>query len=292
MMLWLVRAAWASLPLTAGPAAAGALDDWSAPPRTLAEVYLWAAWAIALVALLAPRPVGLTVVRIVAPSFVVLAVVVLVTGVADRAEAGIALAAALVAAALALALPAVSLACANGVAYGDERRYPLRIPTGLWLGPVPVAPLLIAAGVSAGPLLLADARLGGIAAVVVGLPIAAFAARSLHSLSRRWVVLVPAGLVLVDPLTLPDPVLFLRERIHSLRELPRGERVPAGALDLRLGVTIDSTAMMLDRPTEFLQARRGRRGSVPVQSIDIRFAPVDRRELLATAAARRIRVSS
>jgi hypothetical protein len=292
MTLWLVRAAWVSLAFTAGPAAAGALEDWPAPPRTVAEVYLWAAWAVVLIALLAPRPMGLTVVRIVAPSFVVLAAVVLATGVADRTEGGIALAATLVAAALALALPAVSLACANGAAYGDERRYPLRIPPALWLGLLPVAPLVIAAGVSAGPLLLADARIGaGVAALVVGLPVAAFAARSLHSLSRRWVVLVPAGLVLVDPLTLPDPVLFLRERIHSLREMQRGERASAGALDLRLGVTIDSTAMMLDRPTEFLQARRGRRGSVPVQSIDIRFAPVDARELLATAAARRIRVS-
>jgi hypothetical protein len=66
--------------------------------------------------------------------------------------------------------------------------------------------------------------------------------------------------------------------------------VPAGALDLRLGATTDSLALMLDRPTEFLQARRGRRGSVPVQSIDIRFAPLERRDLLATAAARRFRV--
>src|SRR5918996_2267116 len=86
MMLWLVRAAWASLPITAGPAAAGALEDWSAPPRAVAEAFLWAAWAITLIALLAPRPIGLTVVRIVAPSFAVLAAVVLATGAADRAE--------------------------------------------------------------------------------------------------------------------------------------------------------------------------------------------------------------
>lgn len=292
MMLWLVRAAWASLPITAGLAAAGALEDWSAPPRAVAEVFLWAAWAIALIALFAPRPVGLTVVRIVAPSFAALAAVVLATGAADRAEGGVAVAATLVAGVVALALPAVSLACANGAAYGDERRFPLRIPSALWLGLLPVAPLLVGAGVAAGPLLLADARVGaGIAALAVGLPVAAFAARSLHSLSRRWAVLVPAGLVLVDPLTLPDPVLFMRERIHSLRAMQRGERVSAGALDLRLGVTVDSTALMLDRETEFLQARRGRRGSVPVQTIDIRFAPVDARDLLATAAARRIRVS-
>jgi hypothetical protein len=292
MMLWLVRAAWASLPITAGPAAAGALEDWSTPPRAVAEAFLWAAWAITLVAMLAPRPVGLTVVRIVAPAFAALAAVVLATGAADRAESAVALVATLVACLLALALPTMSVASANGVAYGDERRYPLRIPPALWLGLLPVAPLLVAAGVAAGPLLLADGRVvAGIAALAVGLPVAALAARSLHGLSRRWVVLVPAGLVLVDPLTLPDPVLFVRERIHSLRAMERGERVPADALDLRLGATVDSTAMMLDRSTEFLQARRGRRGSIPVQTIDIRFAPVDAREMLTTAASRRIRVS-
>ena len=292
MMLWLVRVAWASLPITAGPAAAAALEDWSAPPRTLAEALLWAAWAIALVALFAPRPLGLTVVRVVAPSFVVLAVVVLVTGAADAREAGVAVAATLLAGTLAVASPSLSLACANGAAYGDERRYPFRIPPVLWLGMLPSAPLLVATGVAAGPLLLADARVGvGAAALVVGLPVAAFAARSLHSLSRRWAVLVPAGLVLVDPLTLPDPVLFVRERIESLRVMQRGEPVPPGALDLRLGARRGSMALTLDRPTEFLQARRGRRGSVAVQTTDIRFAPIDAHGLLASAAARRIRVT-
>jgi hypothetical protein len=292
MMLSLVRVAWASLPITAGPAAAAALEDWSAPPRTVAEALLWAAWAIAMVALFAPRPLGLTVVRIVAPSFVVLAVVVLVTGAADALEAGVAVAATVLSGGLAAASPLVSLACANGAAYGDERRSPLRIPPVLWLGLLPSAPLLVATGVAAGPLLLADARVGpGGAALVVGLPVAAFAARSLHSLSRRWAVLVPAGLVLVDPLTLPDPVLFVRERIESLRIMQRGEPVPPGALDLRLGVTRDSMALTIDRPTEFLQARRGRRGSVAVQTTDIRFAPIDARALLTSAAARRIRVT-
>ncbi len=292
MMLWLVRVAWASLPITAGPAAARSVEGWSTPPRVAAEVLLWAAWAVALVALLAPRPVGLTIVRVVAPSFVVLAAVVFVIGAADALEAGAALAATLVAAALALAVPAVAIACANGVAYGDERRYPLRTPPSLWIGLLPLAPLIVAAGLAAGPLLLADGRiLPGIVALVVGVPAAAFAARSLHALSRRWVVLVPAGLVLVDPLTLPDPVLFTRERIHSLRAMQRGEGAPTGALDLRLGATIDSMALMLDRPTEFLQARRGRRASIPVNTIDIRFAAIQGNELLTTAATRRIRVN-
>jgi hypothetical protein len=292
MTLWLVRLAWASLPLTAGPAAGDALEGWSTPPRTLAEVFLWAAWAIALLALLAPHPIGLTVLRVVAPAFVVLAVVVAATGGIDAARAVVAVVAAAVAGALVIALPAVSFACANGVAYGDERRYPLRTPPALWLGPLPLASLLAAAGVAAGPLLLADGRIGvGIAALVLGLPVAALAARSLHSLSRRWAVLVPAGVVLVDPMTLPDPVLFVRERIESLRALPRVEPLPAAALDLRLGARGGSVAMTLDRQTELLQIRRGLRSSGATQFTQLSFATVYRAEMLSAAAERRIRAS-
>ncbi len=171
MTLWLVRLVWASLPVTAGPAAGDALDGWSTPPRTVAEVFLWSAWAATLVAVLAPRPIGLTVARVVAPSFVALAVVVLAGGSADVAAAVVALVATVVAAALALALPSVSLACANGVAYGDERRYPLRTPPVLWLGLLPLASLLVAAGLVTGPLLLADGRTTvGIVALAVGIP--------------------------------------------------------------------------------------------------------------------------
>ena len=292
MTLWLVRLAWASLPLTAGPAAGDALESWSTPPRTVAEVFLWAAWAVSLLALLAPRPIGLTVVRVTAPAFVALAAVVAVGGGTDAARAAVALVATVVAGALVLGLPAVSFACANGVAYGDERRYPLRTPPALWLGPLPVAPLLVAAGLTAGPLLLADGRVGvGIGALVVGLPVAAFAARSLHSLSRRWAVLVPAGFVLVDPMTLPDPVLFLRERIEALQAPRRAQPRPAAALDLRLGARSGSVAMTLDRPTEFLQTRRGLRSAGATRSTELWFATVYSSELLASAARRRIPVA-
>jgi uncharacterized protein YggT (Ycf19 family) len=292
MTLWLVRLAWATLPLTAGVAAGDALEGWSTPPRTVAEVFLWIAWAVSLVALLAPHPIGLTVVRVTAPTFVVLAAVVAAGGGTDTAPAVVALVATVVAGALVLGLPAVSFACANGVAYGDERRYPLRTPPALWLGPLPAAPLLVAAGLAAGPLLLADGRVGvGIGALIGGLPLAAFAARSLHSLSRRWAVLVPAGLVLVDPMTLPDPVLFLRERIETLRASHRAEPLPAAALDLRLGARGGSVAMTLDRPTEFLQTRRGLRSSGATRSTELRFATVYSSELLASAAQRRIPVA-
>ena len=128
MTLWLVRLAWASLPLTAGPAAGDALAGWSTPPRTLAEVLLWAAWVTSLVALLAPHPIGLTVVRVVAPVFALLAAFVAATQSADVARVVVALVATVVAGVVVIALPAVSFACANGVAYG--------LAAYLWTGDV------------------------------------------------------------------------------------------------------------------------------------------------------------
>ncbi|MGI8797566.1 MAG: hypothetical protein ACR2IR_13460 [Acidimicrobiia bacterium] len=290
MSVWLLRMAWASLPITAGPAAADALDGWSTGPQIVAAVLLWSAWGVVLTGVLTPRPVALTAVRVAAPGFFVLAVVAGIFGDA----AGVTAVAAIVVTGAAVVLavtPGVAMAAANGVAYGDERRFPLKTPRVLLLGPLPPAPLLVGAGIAAGPLLVAaDRPVVGALALVVGIPVAALMVRALHGLSRRWVVLVPAGLVVVDPLTLPDPVLFLREHIASLRAADPGEPLHAGVVDLRLGALADSLALTLGRETEFLATRRGVRGSVPATTTELRFAAVRSGELLAEAAQRRIPV--
>jgi hypothetical protein len=85
-------------------------------------------------------------------------------------------------------------------------------------------------------------------------------------------------------------VLFLRERILSLRAMPRRAAPPTGALDLRLGARGGSTTMTLDRPTEMLQTRRGLGSAAAAHPSALCFATVYRSELLSTAATRRIRV--
>ena len=91
------------------------------------------------------------------------------------------------------------------------------------------------AGVVAPVLLLADGAIVlGVVALLVGAVLVYLLSRSLDSLSRRWAVLVPAGFVVVDPLTLADPVLFLREHIrHAGAGAPA--TAPDAVLDLRLG---------------------------------------------------------
>ena len=139
----------------------------------------------------------------------------------STSNAVIAIASSLLAAALTLAAP-FAQATGNALAYGDEVRFPLHIPTPLLLLPVPLAVVLVGAGVAAGPLLLADGRVVlGILAVVVGFPLAAFLVRSLHALSRRWFVMVPAGVVIVDPLILARPRAHAREPTSPASARPR-----------------------------------------------------------------------
>jgi hypothetical protein len=181
----------------------------------------------------------------------------------------------------------VAEAAANALAYGDERRFPLRIPTALLALPVPVAVVVTAAGIAAGPLLLADGRTGaGIVITLIGWPVAVLVVRSLHTLARRWLVLVPAGMTFVDPLTLAEPALVRRAGIVGVRPAP-ATPAPEGALDLRLGSLLGGVAVDLGEPAE-LARRRGRAGAQRVATRSVLVAVVRRAALLDQARARRL----
>jgi hypothetical protein len=271
------------LPVSAGGALGDALSSWSDTPARVAAVLLWAAWSIGLVALLAPRPWGLTALRIVAPA------VVLVTfaSVTSTSAASALLAGSVAIVAMVFALSAsVAQTAANSIAYGDELRFPLRTPVSLLVGPVPLAVLLIG-GACAGPLLLADGRIvGGVVVTAVGLPVAFAMVRSLHSLARRFLVFVPAGVVVVDPLTLADPVLMRREQIARIGHEPDGY-VSAGALDLRLGTRVGTIELRLREPQTFAR-RRGRRGAELCDAEVVLVSTVRTAAIIATAGERRI----
>ena len=211
-----MRLAWLSLPVAAGPAIERALDGTGTPVATVAAIGLWLAWGLTLAATLIPHPVTLTLVRVAAPAGLAVAAWAAVDGEADP----LALGATAVAAVLPFA-PAVGEWFVNGAAYGDERRLPLRVPAPLLLGPLELAWALSVAGVAAGPALLAARQwIAGGLALVVGLPLAVISFRSLYGLARRWLVFVPAGVVVHDPMTLADPVLLRRGLIRSLGPAP------------------------------------------------------------------------
>ena len=208
---WPARLTWALLPLAVGPALGAALDGSTRAVALTGAVLAWGTWAAVLVAVVIPRTVSLTALRIAAPAALATAIWAGLVGDVRWADlAGVAWAAVAVLAAFA---PTTGDAFVNGSSYGDERRLPLRVPGALLFGPLPVAWAVAVAGPVGTALLLAARQwVAGLALMVVGLPAAVLAVRALHGLARRWVVFVPAGLVLHDHHALVDPVLFPRCR--------------------------------------------------------------------------------
>lgn len=278
--LWSARVAWAVLPVAAGGAFSDALDSWSTGPARLAAGLLWVAWAGGLLALFAPRPWGCTLLRVVAPLGVVGTMFAFSS--TSPFSGAVAMAVTLVAALLACSAP-VAAAAGNALAYGNEVRFPLHIPTPLLLGPVPLAIAIVGAGVCIGPLLLADARIvSGVALTVIGVPVAALVVRSLHSLSRRWIVLVPAGIAIADALTLVDPVLLPRNIIVSVRRI--GATPLRDGLDLRLGAMPGGIAIAFSEAGSFAR-RRGRAHIEVVEATEVAVAVTRADAFLARAQA-------
>lgn len=280
LLPWLLRAAWLTLPLTTGALLADALDERSGPVQLVAAVLAWAVWGAVVLALLLRRPLGLTVLRTASPASFGAAV----WAAADTGE-GAALVLLAGVPAIVSFLPEVGEWMVNGAAYGFERRFPLRAPGALLLGPIPLSEVLLVAGVVTGPLLLAAEQwvLGGLA-LVIGLPVAAICARALHALSLRWAVLVPAGLVVKDHVTMVDPVLFKRGEVEVLRPAPSDTdavdltaRAPGLALELRLKEKADISVL---EPG----AREPQHGKV----LRLLFTPSRPGALLADAGERRI----
>jgi hypothetical protein len=107
-------------------------------------------------------------------------------------------------------------------AYGDEQRFPLRTPAAM-VPPMTLSWIVWAASVIAGTTWLAAQQwvVGAlVAALAVGLSVLLLP--RFHQLSRRWLVLVPAGVVVHDPTVLADTVMVTRPNVAGLRLAPAG----------------------------------------------------------------------
>jgi hypothetical protein len=280
---WPVRVAWLVLPLLVGPALGDALADASRPVQLVASIGAWGAWAAALVAALVPTTVSLTALRLAAPSAVAAALAALVAdGPGTATIAG--LAGALVVALIALA-PETAEVLVDGSSYGDERRLPLRTPAGLLLGPVELAWAAVVAGVAAGPLLLAARQwVTGAVALVVGLAAAWWGVRALHTLARRWLVFVPTGVVIHDPLTLLDPILVHRNHVAAFGPAPADSE----ALDLTGGASGLALELRLNEPLELLPAGPQRGAARLTEVAAVLVTPSRPGRAVAEARRRRI----
>lgn len=238
-LLWIARGAWALLPLGAGPALGHALAEASRPVQLTASLGLWAAWGVGLVASLVPTTVSLTTWRLLAPGPLAVVAVALV----HRSDGGAGALAVAVAHALVVAVLVftgeVGEIFVQGSAYGAEHRFPLRVPGPLLVGPLPIGWALAAAGLMAGPLLVAAERWWqGALVTLSGAAWAGVFAPRCHRLSRRFVVFVPAGFVIHDHLVLADTALFSADTVHGMRLAPVGTEA-ADATGAALGRALE-----------------------------------------------------
>lgn len=243
LRLWPLRILWLVLPLTVGRAVVDAIADRSNAVQTVAEIGLWLAWFVGLVATLAPSTVTLTILRIVAPASVAVTAAGFVAGDEATIWLIVGLGHALVATLISL-MPMTGDPMINGSAYGSERRMALRPPAAVLLGPVQAAWLAIAAGATVGPLLLAAKQwIVGVPLTVIGAAAVYFGGRALHQLSRRWIVFVPAGFVIHDYLSLAESLLIQRRQKPRLgpADVELGDHLDlsGGALGLALSVAVD-----------------------------------------------------
>ncbi|MEY2570677.1 MAG: hypothetical protein QOE63_1027 [Acidimicrobiaceae bacterium] len=197
-----LRIGWLVLGIVGALGLSGALDERSTPVIVVAVLLAALAWGAGVVALLLPRSASLTTLRLLGVGFL-------------------------------LPAPLVDV-FVDGSSYGPERRFALRTPMALVLGPIELAWLAVAGPAVAGPLLLAARQwVAGALVVLAGAVAARWAVRSLHLLARRWIVFVPAGLVVHDPMVLTDAVLFPKAQVASIGPALADET--DGALDVTGG---------------------------------------------------------
>ena len=280
---------WAVVPFLMGPSLQAALDPRAPLFRSSVSAGLWVGWAVVLTATLIPRTVTLTGVRMVLPAAVLAGVWAAAATPDPGARDIVAVAWITLVAALAFA-PFVGEVFVNGSAYGLERRLPLRAPGALLLGPLELTWAAAVVGAVAGPLLLADREwIAGVVALVIGWPLTWWAARSLHGLSRRWLVFTPAGLVLHDPLAAVESILVIRRYLAALGPAladSAARDLTLGAFGLALEVRLTEALPISPAPRRRLRAH----DEVTTEEIEaFLFTPTRPGVVLTEAARRRLR---
>jgi hypothetical protein len=229
--------AWIVVAATIGKSVAESLDLRSDLANLLVPTACWIGWAIGLVAIGVPSVLSLTVLRFVGSLLVPVAIAAVVTTERLRDQVSPAIVGAeqwsqlvdgsprvwgalgVLGAVLGLittwSAPVADLHVQRS-AYGDEKRFLLRTPAGPALVQLMAAITVAVAGV-VGVTSAADrswlvAIVSGAAAVALG----ALLVVSLQRMHRRWLVFVPAGLVLHDQVVLGETVMVNRNEINGV----------------------------------------------------------------------------
>jgi hypothetical protein len=253
VMPWAARIGWIAVAVVGGSAIEAAVDGRSSAVAWTTAIGGWAVWAVVALGLAIASVRSLTVVRVGVPISLVATVAaglggapaidLLLLGVPALVTAG------------AVASAEFGRQFVQASAYGDEERFPLRLPVAAGAAAV-VTWLVWAPSVVAGPLLVAAAQwvAGGlVVAIAVGGLV--FLGPRWHRLSRRWFVLVPAGIVLHDPVVLADTLPLRTAQVERLALAPADTEAadltgPASGYAIEVATTESVTTVFAFTPAE------------------------------------------
>lgn len=265
--------------------AGGRALDAAVGDEALVTWLAFAGWVAGVASLAVPAVVTLTASRVVVPLAFVAAVVTWFGGAGTVDGATFTGAAAL---ATVIVLSSEFGRCfVQASAYGDEDRHLVRPPLGyamvamlawaLWAAVVTLAAVAAASGRTVTAIvLLAVGALG----VVLGFP-------RWHVLARRWIVLVPAGVVVHDHLVLAETLMIRRTELSRLGLAPAG----TDAADFTGPAAGHAVEIRTHEPvTALIGAVPGRRAGQAIHLTGCLVAPTRPGRMLAAAQRRRFPV--
>jgi len=219
-----------------GAGVGGLLDDRSTAVQMTGTTLAWAVWGTVVLASFISHPITLTVLRIGTP---VVASFMIFVVFNQGTFGGQIISAAVSVAVLLLSFSAeIGSIYVQASAYGDEKRFALRPPVVL-IAPILLSALVAELSIIAFPLLVA-ARNWSVAAIsLAGLYVSAkYLLPRIHLLSRRWLVFVPAGVVVHDEIVLSTNLMIRKQDLSQI-QLARDNSAAADLSALTWGVPLE-----------------------------------------------------
>ena len=246
-------------------------DDASRSVAWVVLTWGWFLWTGVGASLLVPSPISLTIMRTVVPLSVVVSVV---------ASQPLAVFCSVVAL-IVCTSPVFVDAMVQGGAYGDETRFALRTPLP-YVVPAVIAWLLYTAALIGGSLFLAARQyIFGAVLVAIGILLSRTIPRRLHRLARRWLVLVPVGIVVHDHLVLHETIMAHSGKILSVtRTSDVGE-----AADLTGGVVGDRITIALTEADKVVLSAITAKALGTTEALHVKMFCIAPRRLTAALSA-------
>jgi len=269
VLVSVAMAAWVALALSSPWQTIA--DDASRSVGWVVLTWSWLLWTGVGASLLVPSPTSLTIVRMVVPLSVVVSVV-----------AGQPLAVfCSVVALIVCASPVFVDAMVQGGAYGDETRFALRTPLP-YVVPAVIAWGLYTASLIGGSLLLAARQhIFGAVLVAIGILLSRTIPQRLHRLARRWLVLVPVGIVVHDHLVLHETIMAPSGKIQSVaRTSDVGE-----AADLTGGVFGERITIELTEADKVILSKITAKALGTTEALHVKMFCIAPRRLTAALSA-------